>query len=271
MGALVQTQIEMRRYAPDRFDNPTLDQVRREADLSPAESAFERALVYEPGNRTAQQRLAQIELSRGEYVAARQRMEAARQAGRQDEVTRMLLGDALAATGEPQAAAQVVRGIPWVGGRLAGQAWYRYWLGEDYARAADAWQVVLLLNPGDEGALHGLQEARKRIPKTPGVLDCSDIVKSHKESPEDVWEKTKILLRGSEMYYTGRVNSVTETDIVHMTGSLCHITLHHVPHEIAINLSRGQLIEGYGIIKNINFSRGEDIDIDVNPDLLFVR
>jgi len=109
------------------------------------------------------------------------------------------------------------------------------------------------------------------IPKTPGVLDCSDIVKAHKESTTVQWEGAKILLRGSEIYYTGIVNTITETDIVHLTGSLCHATLHLVPHDIAVTLSRGQQIEGYGIIKSISYYRGEDIDIDVNPDLLFVR
>jgi hypothetical protein len=109
------------------------------------------------------------------------------------------------------------------------------------------------------------------VVKTPGVLDCSDIVKAHKESTTVQWEGAKILLRGSEIYYTGIVNTFTETDIVHLTGGLCHATLHLVPHDIAITLSRGQQIEGYGTIKSISYYRGEDIDIDINPDLLFVR
>ena len=107
------------------------------------------------------------------------------------------------------------------------------------------------------------------VVKTPGVLDCSDIVKAHKESTTVQWEGAKILLRRSEIYYTGIVNTVTGTDIVHLTGGLCHATLHLVPHNIAITISRRQQIEGYGTIKSISYYRGEDIDI--NPDLLFVR
>jgi hypothetical protein len=84
---------------------------------------------------------------------------------------------------------------------------------------------------------------------TPGVLDCADIVKAHSESPAADWEGAKILL----------------------TGSLCHVTLHHVPHEIAVNLAHGQLIEGYGTIASIGFNRGEDVDIEASPDLIFVR
>jgi hypothetical protein len=106
---------------------------------------------------------------------------------------------------------------------------------------------------------------------TPGVLDCADIVKAHSESPAADWEGAKILLRGAEYYYTGTVFSVTEHDEVHLTGSLCHVTLHHVPHEIAVNLAHGQLIEGYGTIASIGFNRGEDVDIEANPDLIFVR
>jgi len=276
LGALAQMQVELGRYDPERFDAPSLDQIRREADLSQAEAMFGRALANDPGNRTALQRMAQIELSRGAYPAALGRMEAARQAGLQDEVTRLLTGDALVAGGDPLRAVQEVSNIPWAGGRLAFQGWYRYWLGEDYPRAADAWQAVVLLNPQDEEAKARLNEARDRmgvwpLKAGPGVLDCSDIVKAHKESTNEQWEKTQILLRGSEMYYNGTVNAVTETDAVHMTGSLCHPTLHHVPHEIALNLSNGQQIEGIGIIQNITFTRGEDIDLDVIPDLLFVR
>jgi hypothetical protein len=106
---------------------------------------------------------------------------------------------------------------------------------------------------------------------TPGVLDCAEIVKAHSESTAADWEGAKILLRGAEYYYTGTVFSVTEHDEVHLTGSLCHATLHHVPHEIAITLSHGQFIEGYGTIASIGFNRGEDVDIEANPDLIFVR
>jgi hypothetical protein len=102
-------------------------------------------------------------------------------------------------------------------------------------------------------------------------LDCLDVVKAHKESTDAQWEEKKMILRGSEIYYAGSVFAVTEHDEVHLTGSLCHATLHHVPHEIAIQLSKDQYIEGYGTITSIGFNRGEDIDIEVNPDLLFVR
>jgi hypothetical protein len=119
--------------------------------------------------------------------------------------------------------------------------------------------------------LQPTQPAIPTIAKTPGVLDCADIVKAHKESTDLQWEGEKMRLRGSEIYYVGTVFAVTEHDEVHLTGSLCHATLHHVPHEISIQLTKGQYIEGYGTITSVGFNRGEDIDIEVNPDLLFVR
>lgn len=109
------------------------------------------------------------------------------------------------------------------------------------------------------------------IPQTPGVLDCAAIVQAHQDSTAEDWGGAKLLLRGSEFYYTGRVTSVTETDAVHMSGSLCHITLHNVPHDVAVSLTKGQLIEGYGTIASISYYLGEDVDVEVNPDLLFVR
>jgi hypothetical protein len=118
------------------------------------------------------------------------------------------------------------------------------------------------------------QPANSSMPnlsQTQGVLDCAEIANAHKESSAKEWEAIKNSYRGQEMYYTGTVYSVTETDAVHMSGSLCHATLHHVPHEIAVNLSHGQFIEGYGTILNINYYLGEDVDIEVNPDLIFVR
>jgi hypothetical protein len=109
------------------------------------------------------------------------------------------------------------------------------------------------------------------ITGTPGVLNCTDIVDAHKASTAKEWEATKTSYRGREIYYLGTVYSVTEKDAVHMSGTLCHFTLHHVPHEIAVNLSHGQFVEGYRTILNINYYLGEDIDIEANPELIFMR
>jgi len=160
LGALTQTRIELSRYNPDYFDRPTLDQIRREIDLGEPQRSFERALSYQPNQRTALQRLALISLSRGEYEAARSLLDHAMVVGEHDQVTRLLYGDMLVAEGRLQEAADAVRGIDWAIDRLMGQAWYRYWLDGDIQRAANAWKTVLLLDPGNQDAHSWLEKAQ---------------------------------------------------------------------------------------------------------------
>ena len=163
LGALAQARVELNAYDEWHFDNPTLDQVRQREDLSVAINWLNRALQADPANPTARQRLAAIALARGQYEQALEHMQAAWAAGHRDSVTRLLLGDALVAAGQPEQAAEIVRGLTWAVPRLLGQAWSRYWLGQDYRRAADAWATVLLLKPGDEGATYWREEAEKRL------------------------------------------------------------------------------------------------------------
>ena len=131
--------------------------MRQQLDLSQATTYFEQALDWALADRTALQRLSQIALSTGDYPQALAWMQAAWDAGHRDQITRLLLGDALAAAGEPLAAAETVRSLPWAAGRLNTQAWYRYVHQQDYARAAFAWQAVLALDPNDFHALSGMQ------------------------------------------------------------------------------------------------------------------
>jgi len=149
LGALAQSRIELNAYDPNHFDNPTLDQVRQRANLDRATALFEQAAQIDPANPTARQRLATIKLSRGQYASALYEMQAAWDAGHHDAVTRKLLSDAHVANGHVKEAAQLVQGLAWADGRLAGQAWYRYEQSHDYQRAADAWAAVVLLKPGD--------------------------------------------------------------------------------------------------------------------------
>jgi predicted Zn-dependent protease len=161
-GALAQTQTEMKYYNPNFYDEPSLDQIRRQQNLSNAENALNRALGYDPANRTALQRLAEIALGRGDFDLAMDFLDTARAAGLDDEVTRLLYGDAMVASGKPGEAAQAISDIGWAGERLAFQAWFRYWLKDDYPRAEYAWQAVLLLNPENSEAETWLKEAEAR-------------------------------------------------------------------------------------------------------------
>jgi hypothetical protein len=159
LGALAQSRVELSAYDPNHFDNPTLDQVRQHANLDRATALFEQAAQIDPANPTARQRLAMIKLSRGQYASALDEMQAAWDAGHHDAVTRKLLGDAYVANGRVKEAAQLVQGLAWADGRLAGQAWYRYEQSHDYQRAADAWAAVVLLKPGDASLVAAQAEA----------------------------------------------------------------------------------------------------------------
>jgi O-antigen ligase len=162
LGALHQTRTELSQYDYEHFDDPTLDEIRKQADLSVAEGFFARALALEPGQVTARTRLAQIALGRGQYERALAHVQAAWDAGHRDRVTRLLLGEALVATGQVEAGVQVVRGLEWAQSRFEGQAWYRYWVNEDYLRAANAWRANLILDPESEYTQRWLAEAEAR-------------------------------------------------------------------------------------------------------------
>ena len=167
LGAVAQTQAELRAYDCKHFDNPTLDQIRQREDLSMAEAYFSRALALDPSQVTARTRLAHIALGRGEYEQALEHVQAAWEAGHRDPVTRLLLGDALVAQGQVEEAAAVVQGLERSKGRLNGQAWYRYWINEDWQRAAYTWQAVLLLDPQDAYAGAWVEQAEERAAQAP--------------------------------------------------------------------------------------------------------
>ena len=164
LGAVQQSQQELRIYGLGPFDNPTLDEVRRGVDLTQSEGYFSQALTWQPVNRPALVRLSQIALSRGAYDQALAWMETAWQAGYRDEVVRLLYSDALAANGQPEQAAQVVAGIERAEGRMMFQAFYRYHRIGDAQREADTWQTVALFNPANLQAQNALKELKSPQP-----------------------------------------------------------------------------------------------------------
>jgi O-antigen ligase len=161
-GTVAQTLVELRPYDYNHFDDPSLDQIRRREDLSAAEVSFNRALALDPGQVTARTRLAQIALARGEYDEALAHAQAAWDADHRDRVTRLLLGDALVAHGRIEEAADIVEGLARADERLEGQAWYRYWLGEDWRRAAYAWRAILILDPDNARARQRAEQAEAK-------------------------------------------------------------------------------------------------------------
>ena len=123
---------------------------------------YERFQGVDPGHAQAQTRLAQIDLSRGDYARALDHADAAWAAGHQDARTRLTLGDALVAEGRVDEGAEIVRGLPRAEARLETWGYYRHTLNGEYRRAADAFRAVVLLNPDNEGAARYLQQAEER-------------------------------------------------------------------------------------------------------------
>ncbi|OGO29809.1 MAG: hypothetical protein A2Z16_15065 [Chloroflexi bacterium RBG_16_54_18] len=163
IGAVMQSRVELASFDPAQPEQSGLDGIRQTADLLGAESAFEKALQWNSTNRTSLQRLAQIYLSRGKYTEALSSMRTAWEAGYQDEITRFLYSDALVAGGQLEEAASILGGLSWAGYRLHYQAWYRYWLTQDYARAANAWRTVLILEPENRDAANWLHKAEEEL------------------------------------------------------------------------------------------------------------
>ncbi len=108
-GAVLQSRAELQEYAWPEW--PLQDELRRHIDLAPAIAAFERALVLDPGNPTANRRLGQIELSLGRYEAALAHLQAAYAAEPRSTTTRQLLGEACLANGERELGRSLWAGV----------------------------------------------------------------------------------------------------------------------------------------------------------------
>ena len=130
LGAASQTRAELSVYTWLRW--PIQDALRRapEVDLAPAVARYTAALALDPGNVTAQRRLGQIALARGEYGAARAYFEAAFRAAPAQRAVRLLLGESYAVAGDPAGAAALWRTVDTAQGQLDGRRWWHEHLGE---------------------------------------------------------------------------------------------------------------------------------------------
>lgn len=108
LGALAQTRAELALYKwPDW---PLQDELRRTGavDLAPIVARYQAALAENPRNATANRRLGQIELSLGQYEAARQHLEAAYAAAPGHRATRQMLAESYAIAGNVPRAAELL-------------------------------------------------------------------------------------------------------------------------------------------------------------------
>ncbi|MEE8391438.1 MAG: O-antigen ligase family protein [Anaerolineae bacterium] len=125
LGAVAQTRAELSVYRWPEWRMQ--DAVRRSPDvnLAPAIAHYRAALALDPANVTANRRLGQIELSLGQYQAAKQHLEAAFAAAPGQRATRQLLGESYALAGEIERAAALWRTIDVSQGQLRlRQRWY---------------------------------------------------------------------------------------------------------------------------------------------------
>jgi tetratricopeptide (TPR) repeat protein len=145
LGAVAQTRAELSVYRWPEW--PIQDAVRRSPDVSlaPAIAHYQAALALAPANAAANRRLGQIELSLGQYQAARRHLEAAYAAAPGQRAVRQLLGESYAIEGEIERAVALWRTVDVSQGQLAlRQWWYDHvgepqrgaWMAEAAARSA---------------------------------------------------------------------------------------------------------------------------------------
>lgn len=127
LGAVAQTQAELSVYHWPEW--PIQDAVRRSSDanLAPAIAHYRAALALAPANVAANRRLGQIELSLGQYQAARRHLEAAYTAAPNQRATRQLMGESYALAGEIERAVALWRTVDVSQRQLElRQWWYNY-------------------------------------------------------------------------------------------------------------------------------------------------
>ena len=125
LGALSQTSAELSVYRWPQW--PIQDALRRSDDvnLDAAVRHYRAALATDPGNATANRRMGQIELSRGQYDDALRHLDAAHRHAPGQQSTRQLLGESLAVKGNVTGAADLWRTLPLEEDQLAiRRSWY---------------------------------------------------------------------------------------------------------------------------------------------------
>lgn len=146
LGTVAQTRAELSVYHWP--DTPIQDALRRsgDVDLTAAIAHYRAALALDPANASANRRLGQIELSRGNYDSACTHLQTAYQVAPQQRATRQLLGECYALNDSADRAVELWRTIDLGQSQLDIRQW---WYGEylaDHDRAAKLKQAIDALN-----------------------------------------------------------------------------------------------------------------------------
>jgi tetratricopeptide (TPR) repeat protein len=145
LAAVEQSRIELSRY---HWPNPRfIDQVRRDSasELFPAIAHYRAALALNPGQAAANRRLGQIELSLGDYEAARAHLQRAYETAPGQQATRASLGESYAIAGEDEEAIRLWRSV-------SNQLWWDFdWLLQQSLQLRWAWYRNLRENGHADG------------------------------------------------------------------------------------------------------------------------
>jgi O-antigen ligase len=149
LGALAQTRAELSIYRWPEW--PIQDALRRssEVDLTPALARYRTTLALDADNVTANRRMGQIELSWGEYEAARKHLETAYAAAPDQRATRQMLGEVYALAGEVERAVPLWETLDLGQQQLDIRRWWYEYIGEPQgaARIADAAEKSRMRQP----------------------------------------------------------------------------------------------------------------------------
>ncbi len=125
MGALAQTKAELSAYQLHRAGNLQDGmRLRPDVDLQPAMDHYLQALAADPWDAGANRRLAQIELTLGQYDRAHDRLLRAYASAPSHRATRQLLGESYAMRGEVAEAARLWRTIDVSQDQLTIRVWW---------------------------------------------------------------------------------------------------------------------------------------------------
>jgi len=139
LAAVHQTQAELSVYEWPGW--AIQDAVRREVDLSRPLRELQQALAYDPGNPTANRRLAMIELSLAQYEGALSHLGEAYAAEPHSNTMRQLLGEALIVNGQLEEGRALWERVDGSQGQLALRRWWYEHFGDE-ERAKWVRQVV---------------------------------------------------------------------------------------------------------------------------------
>jgi O-Antigen ligase/Tetratricopeptide repeat len=153
MGSVAETRVELGSYS---FPDSLVEYTRRncglqndKCELSAAEGYLQEALAYDSGNVTANQRLAEIDLARGQYDDALAYSQSAYTRDTNNPVTWQLLGDAYLALGRNDEAYAFWSRVGDAAAKLDIEASVRYEKSGDYERAGWARQLAERVRKGE--------------------------------------------------------------------------------------------------------------------------